>query len=115
MSDAEFAGFEPSANGTYMIRWGPKKGVPPEERSDKKLCLTATDRALWAQVVSELSEHPQCRAVKFSVEPKDGMYLGRAFILDDDELGRLWQKYKRHPRLMCSIQDDDFVRQFRPD
>jgi hypothetical protein len=114
MFDTTFEHFEPFMNGRFMLRRGPDKDAPEEQRLNMKLCLTATDQELLAEVLFELSDHPRCRAVKFSVEPKDGMYLGRAFINDADELGRLWQKYKRHPRLMCSIQDDDFTMQYRP-
>ena len=109
-----FEGFEHYMNGAFMLRWGPDKDGPKEEQVNMKLCLTATDQELLANVLREIADHPRCRAVKFSVQPKDGMYLGRAFINDRSELGRLWQQYKRHPRLMCSVQDDDFTMQFRP-
>lgn len=108
-----FEKFEPYMNGVFMLRRGPDAPGDAAPPSNKKLCLTATDQTLLAEVLLELSAHPRCRAVKFSAKPKDGMYLGRAFINDDAELGRLWQKYKRHPRLLCSIQDDDFTAQFR--
>ena len=51
--------------------------------------------------------------VKFTLEPKDGMYLGRCFLLNDDIVGELWRQYRAHPRLMCNIQDDDFTIQYR--
>ncbi len=113
MTKSIFEEFEPFMNGHFMLRWGPDRNVSDAECSHFKLCLTATDCALLAEVLLEVSEHPKCRAVKFSVHPKDGMYLGRAFINDEQELGRLWQELKRHPRLMCSIQDDSFTTRFR--
>jgi hypothetical protein len=42
------------------------------------------------------------------------MYLGRCFLMDEHEVGKLWAKFKTHPRLFCSVQDDDFTAQFRP-
>jgi hypothetical protein len=51
--------------------------------------------------------------VKYSIEPRDGMYLGRAFFVDGDLLGRLWAAYKSHPKLFCSVQDDDWTKCFR--
>lgn len=113
MKESIFKSFEEFMDGKFLLRWGPDKEAPPQEHTNKKLCFTATDQALLARVLYDISAHRRCRAVKFSVDPKDGMYLGRAFINDDEELGRLWQKYKRHPRLICSIQDDNFTKRFR--
>jgi hypothetical protein len=95
-----------------MRRWGAglKPGV---ESSQHKLCFVATDRNLLADILLELSKRSDCCAVKYSVEPRDGMYLGRCFMLEDGAVGELWQTFKRHPRLMCTIQDDDFTAQFR--
>ena len=46
--------------------------------------------------------------------PRDGMYLGRCFLTDEHEVGLLWAQYKAHPRMFCSVQDDDFTRPFPP-
>ena len=81
--------------------------------SQKKLCFVATDQSLLAEVLGELAERLDCFYVKYSVEEKDGMYLGRCFLVDEHQLGEVWAAYKRHPRMMCSIQDDDFTRAFR--
>jgi hypothetical protein len=79
----------------------------------KKLCFVATDRALLADVLRQLAERPDCHYVKYSTFQKDGMYLGRCFLLDEQAVGVLWAEYKKHPRLFCSIQDDDFTAPFR--
>jgi hypothetical protein len=80
----------------------------------KKLCFVATDRALLADVLGRLAERPDCYYVKYSVHPRDGMYLGRCFLLDEQAVGRLWAELKRHPRLFCTVQDDAFAARFRP-
>jgi hypothetical protein len=41
------------------------------------------------------------------------MYLGRCFMSDEQTIGELWDEYKRHPKLMCSVQDDDFTHAHR--
>ena len=105
--------FRLTANGYFMHCHGPEwyKGNPG---CQKKLCFVATDQALLADVLYELAERPDCVYVKYSVHPRDGMYLGRCFLVDEHEVGVLWAKYKEHPRLFCSIQDDDFTAPFRP-
>ena len=105
--------FRPVMDGYFMARWGPawKVGGPS---CQKKLCFVATDQALLADVLGQLAERPDCHYVKYSVIPRDGMYLGRCFLTDQHEVGVLWAKYKAHPRLFCSVQDDDFTAPFRP-
>jgi hypothetical protein len=96
-----------------MSRWGPAWNA--EGRCcQKKLCFVATDQALLAEVLSELAERPDCYFVKYSVRPRDGMYLGRCFLMDEHEVGAVWVALKGHSRLFCSIQDDDFAAVFRP-
>jgi hypothetical protein len=96
-----------------MQLWGP--AWDDERRAcQKKLCFVATDRALLADVLRQLAARPDCFYVKYSVRPRDGMYLGRCFLMDEQEVGVLWARYKGHPRLFCSVQDDDFTAAFRP-
>jgi hypothetical protein len=98
--------------GPFMARDGLAKtsgGVACQ----KKLCLVATDKAFLIRLLVELSERPDCFFVKYSVEAKDGMYLGRAFLTDEPLVGDLWLLYKDHPKLMCSIQDDDYTKPIR--
>jgi hypothetical protein len=42
------------------------------------------------------------------------MYLGRCFLTEEHEVGVPWAEYKDHPRLFCSVQDDDFTAPFCP-
>ena len=105
--------FQPIMDGYFMALWGPawnehKRGC------QKKLCFVATDQALLAEVLRELAERPDCVFVKYSTYQKDSMYLGRCFLMDEHEVGALWAEYKGHPRLFCSVQDDDFTARFRP-
>ncbi len=107
-----FEGFEPRNNGYFQIRQG--RGRQPDvPYSNKKLCFVATDQVLLATLLRELSDREDCYFVKFTTAPKDGMYLGRCFLLTDTAVGELWQHYKVHPRLMCTVQDDDFTSTFR--
>ena len=68
---------------------------------------------IGGESLSELADRPDCYYVKYSIEPRDGMYLGRCFLLHDQEVGTLWREYKKHPRMMCNVQDDDFTLPFR--
>jgi len=109
---AAFDGFEPRNNGYFQIRNG--RGRRPDVAySNKKLCFVATDQQFLAALLRELSDREDCYFVKFTTAPKDGMYLGRCFLLNDSTVGELWQQYKVHPRLMCTVQDDDFTSAFR--
>lgn len=101
--------FEVSAGGVFMKRMGPATN----KEVNKKLCFTATDKAALVEILYQLSQRAECHFVKYSVEPKDGMYLGRCFLNDEQLLGRLWREYKAHPKVMCNVQDDDFTLPFR--
>jgi hypothetical protein len=111
--------FRLSSNGYFMEITGPafydKKAWFKNKRGcQQKLCFVATDLALLADVLGQLAERPDCWYVKYSTYQKDGMYLGRCFLMDEHEVGVVWAKYKDHPRLFCSVQDDDFTAPFRP-
>ena len=98
----------------FMCRWG--AGNPDHSKtlgSNKKLCFVATDRGLLAETLYDLSLRTDCHAVKFSTRARDGMYLGRCFLTTEGAVGRLWRDFKGHPRLLCSVQDDEFVAPFR--
>ncbi len=111
--------FRLSSNGYFMEILGPawyrkKSWFWDKGSCQKKLCFVATDQALLADLVAQLAERSDCYYVKYSTYQKDGMYLGRCFLMDEHEVGVLWAKYKEHPRLFCSIQDDEFTAPFRP-
>ena len=104
--------FQSAWGGAFLAREGAGKrpGVPG---SQKKLCFTATDKAFLLQFLYELSQRPECHSVKLSVAPRDGMYLGRCFAMDDHTAGRWWSEFKSHDKLMCNLQDDAFIAEFR--
>jgi len=111
--------FRLTSNGYFMEIPGPawyqkKPWYKRRGGCQKKLCFVATDQSLLADVLRQLAERPDCYYVKYSTYQKDGMYLGRCFLMDDHEVGVLWAKYKDHPRLFCTVQDDDFTAPFRP-
>jgi hypothetical protein len=97
--------------GKYIGRDGPaaSRGV----HCNKKLCFVATDLAYLVQVLTDLSDDEHCFWVKYSPEPRDGMYLGRCFMDDERRVGELWGRFKGDPKLLCSVQDDDFIASFR--
>jgi hypothetical protein len=99
-----------AVTGSYRSIRGPAHDAP---RPNKKLCLVATDKPLLVALLHEISRRPDCAFVKYSPEPRDGMFLGRVFLASEDELGRMWAELKKHPRLMCSLQDDDFILPYR--
>jgi len=104
--------FQVTSNGVFMERRG--AGWNDERRfCQKKLCFIATDQSVLVRVLSELADRPDCYYMKYSIKPRDGMYLGRCFLLDDQQVGTLWREYKKHPRMMCNVQDDDFTLPFR--
>ncbi|MCF6283680.1 MAG: hypothetical protein L3K26_00595 [Candidatus Hydrogenedentes bacterium] len=107
-----FPDFESSDGGAYLSRDG--QGRKPDiPYSKKKLCFVATDLHVLTELLLDLSHRDDCYFVKFSIKARDGMYLGRCFLLEDTVAGELWKRYKVHPKLMCSIQDDDFTAPFR--
>ena len=111
--------FRLSANGYFMEIAGPAsyKNKPwYEGRGAARRSYASSPRTSrsWPMSFVELAERPDCYYVKYSTYQKDGMYLGRCFLMDEHEVGLLWAKYKEHPRLFCSIQDDDFTAPFRP-
>jgi hypothetical protein len=105
--------FRPTPNGYFMELRGPAWHAK-QRCCEKKPCFVATDQAMLADVLRQLAERPDCYYVKYSVEPRDGMYLGRCFLVDENEVGVPWAKYKEHPRLFWSVQDDEFTAPFRP-
>jgi hypothetical protein len=94
--------FRLSSNGHFMERHGPAYFVG-KPYCNKKLCFVATDQAVLAEVLRQLALRSDCHYVKFSIRPRDGMYLGRCFLLDEREVGLLWARYKNHPRVFCTV------------
>lgn len=113
-SDVE-AQFQSSRSAHFREREGGavQDGQKPKVFSNKKLCFTATRRELLARHLLRLSERDDCVYVKYSVHPRDGMYLGRCFLSTEAAVGDVWARYKLHPSLFCTIQDDEFTTAFR--
>lgn len=106
------SGFELSPRGGYRTRRG--AGWSEGARfSRKKLCLSSTDPAFLAGMLLSLSRRPDCYFVKFAVRARDGMYAGRCFLLEDRRVGELWRRLKGHPKLLCTVQDDEFTADYR--
>lgn len=106
-------GFAPVMKGRFMARDGAAR-TEQAAFCNTKLCFSATDLTLLADVLAMLAERPTAWFVKFSTRARDGMYLGRCFFADADSVGATWAEFKAHPRLLCSLQDDDFSRAWRP-
>ncbi len=104
--------FTPSHGGAFMSRDGLARASGTGV-CQKKLCIVATDFGFLRALLFDLSGRDDCYFVKYSLAPRDGMYLGRCFLTDEGAVGRLWQELKVHPKLMCSIQDDEFTLAFR--
>jgi hypothetical protein len=80
---------------------------------NKKLCIVATDLAYLTALLEAMLRRDDCFFVKYSPTPKDGMHLGRIFLTTPAAVGALWKQFKDDPKLMCSIQDDDFTSAYR--
>ncbi len=103
--------FTPARGGVFMERHG--GAGRSSAYSKKKVCLAATDKSFLVALLYDWSQRPDCYYVKYSVTPRDGMYLGRCFLTSDEAAGRLCQEYKGHPKLLVTIQDDDFFNAYR--
>jgi len=103
--------FSPILGGRFMSRSGGASSTAV--RSEKKICFVATDKAFLIELLYQLSLREDCCSVKYSTFSRDGMYLGRCFLTSDAAAGRLCAEYKTHPKLMVSIQDDDFFNTYR--
>jgi hypothetical protein len=104
--------FRPTLNGVFMERCGPA-WHRWAQCCNKKLCFVANDKAYLAYFLGRLADRPDCYYVKYSVRPRDGMYLGRCFLMDEHAVGMLWAECKEDPRMFCSVQDDDFTAPYR--
>lgn len=88
-------------------------GVEPRGASlREEVCFVATDRALLVEVLCSLAERAVCFYVKYSVQPRDGIYFGRCFLIDEHEVGMHRARNKSHPRLYCAVQADEFTDPF---
>jgi hypothetical protein len=98
--------------GPFLCKNGPAR-ERNEDPSQKKLCFASTDKQFMLHLLSHLAERKDCYFVKMTDEPRDGLYLGRCFLTDSQQVGMLWAQYKGHPKLFCNVQDDEFTKPFR--
>jgi putative acetyltransferase len=105
------ARFELSSNGRFRQRVGPRG--PRVAHSSKKVCLVATHANFLVDLLYGISQRDDCYYVKYGLVVRDGMVLGRCFMSSDAAAAKLCEALKGHPRLMVSVQDDDFFKPFR--
>lgn len=98
-------------SGRFMERWGPLG--EEASGSSQKLCLVATDAAFLIDLLYGLSLRADCVHVKYGTIAREGMYLGRCSLQTAAATAELCQQLKGHPRLMVSVQDDDFFNPYR--
>jgi hypothetical protein len=103
--------FQPTRSPKFVHRKGPTYELG--NTCNKKLCFTSCDRELLAWHMYQLSLRQDCFFVKFGISDRGGMYLGRCFLNTASGVGEVWARYKDHPSLFCTIQDDDFTDAFR--
>jgi hypothetical protein len=112
MDTTDQGDFYPLMNNIFQARRGPahEKGAA---YCHAKLCFVATDQEVLRKTLLELSLEPDCFFVKYDTNPRDGMYRGRCFFMTPEKIGKTWAFYKGHPKLICSVQDDEFTGSWR--
>lgn len=103
--------FDLVPSGRFRDRFGPLGHNASFSR--KKLCLVATDPACLIEILYGISLRHDCFYVKYGMIAREGMYLGRVLLATDHAASELCQALKDHPRLMVSLQDDDWFHPFR--
>jgi putative acetyltransferase len=98
-------------SGRFRERFGPLGGGAVH--SSKKLCLVATDAALLVDTLYGISRRTDCYYVKYGLNARDGMFLGRCFLATDQATAELCAELKDHAQLLVTIQDDDWFASFR--
>ena len=100
-------------SGRFRDRFGPLGRDAICSR--KKLCLVATDAGILVDLLYGISLRKDCYYVKYGLIAREGMYLGRCFLASDQLVAELCNELKGHARLMVSVQDDDWFKDFRGD
>jgi len=100
------------SKGSFLCIDGPAKNAG-RDHSNMKVCFTCRSGDLLRALLKQVAQDEECYWVKMSAKPRDGMFLGRCFFTTKERAASLWAKYKTHPRLMVTLQDDDFASKFR--
>lgn len=69
--------------GKFLVVYGPAK-THSDSYSNIKLCFTATDQDLLKEILTKLCKRQDAFFVKYSKQPRAGMYLGRCFLTTDE-------------------------------
>jgi len=97
---------------SFLCKDGPAR-IRGEKHCNIKVCFACTDQDFLIRLLVKLSEENDCFWVKYSIKPRDGMYLGRCFFTNEEKVGQTWAKYHFHPKLFCNVQNDDFTGDYR--
>jgi hypothetical protein len=97
----------------FLVRPCPAR-ARGEAPCPKKLCFTATAVEPIAEILHELSLRDDCYMVKVDAAPgRHGMVRGRCFLTTPEAVGEIWRRYKTTDRVLCTVQDDDFTKDYR--
>jgi hypothetical protein len=108
----EYMNDEFYTHGSFLCMDGPAKKLGLKF-ANVKVCITCRDSNFLQSLLLKISQDKECYWVKMSTKARDGMFLGRCFFTTKNHAGLIWAKYKMHPRLMVTLQDDDFTSAFR--
>ena len=97
---------------SFLCKDGPAK-LAGNQYSKMKVCFTCTDSEFLKLLLAKIATEEECYWVKMSINSRDGMYLGRCFFSSKDYAVQVWAKYKTHPKIMVTLQDDEFVSAYR--
>ena len=96
----------------FQARYGPAY-EKDASYCNSKLCFVATDQDFLRDLLLDLSRDPDCYFVKYDTNPRDGMYRGRCFYISLEKVGQTWARYKMHPKVICTVQNDDVTGPWR--
>ncbi|MCM2283035.1 MAG: hypothetical protein NDI61_14430 [Bdellovibrionaceae bacterium] len=97
---------------SFLCIDGPAR-LAGQDHSKVKVGFTCRDLNFLSELIAQIAKEPTCYWAKISSQPRDGMYFARCFFTTNQESGRIWAKYKSHPRLLAYLQDDEFASAFR--
>ncbi len=99
--------------GTYMCRVGLAQARGMKSTCKKKVCFVSSDKDFLLDLLLKMSNDNDCHEVKYSVEERGGSHFGTASFTNESSAGDMWARYKAHPKVWATIQDDEFCEPFR--